>query len=78
MGKGGFFAGVMGFTAKTLDAAIRSHFADNFKSGVLKDGRLTVTGAMTGANGVIATVKTVWQWNKDKKVWDLITAVPAR
>lgn len=78
-GKGGFFAGVMGFGARTLDAAIRSHFADNFENGVLqKDGRLAVTGAMTGANGVIATVKTVWQWNKDNKVWDLITAVPAR
>jgi len=49
------------------------------ENGVLqKDGRLAVTGAMAGANGVVATVKTVWQWNKDEKVWDLITAVPAR
>ena len=79
VGKGGFFAGVMGFTAKTLDGAIRSHFADNFKNAVLqKDGRLAVTGAMTGANGVVTTVKTVWQWNKDNKVWDMITAVPAK
>lgn len=77
-GKAGFFAGVLGFGEKTLDAAIRSHFADNFKNGVLKDGRLTVTGAMTGANGVVAMVKTVWQWNVEKKVWDLITAVPTR
>ena len=77
-GKGGFFAGVMGFSAKTLDAAIRSHFAENFaENGVLQaNGRLAVTGQMTGANGVVATVKTVWQWVESTKTWDLITATP--
>lgn len=61
---------------KTLDTAIRTHFAANFKNGgvLQKDGRL----AVTGANGVVAAVKTIWQWNKDKKVCDLITAVPAK
>jgi len=68
----------MGFTAKTPDAAIRSHFAENLaENGTLQaNGNLAVKGTMTGANGVVATVQTVWQWVEKTKTWDLVTAVP--
>ena len=49
----------------------------NMRSDTLNE-YLYDAGAMTGANGVVTTVKTVWQWNLQKKAWDMITAVPAR
>jgi RHS repeat-associated protein len=73
-GKGGLFAGLLGFDKKTLDAAIRSHFAENLAESELQEnGRLAVTGAMTGANDVVRTITTIWQWNKKTGLWDLIT-----
>ena len=78
-GKGGLFAGVLGFGKKTLDAAIRSHFAENFaKAEMQENGRLAVTGTMTGANGVERTITTIWQWNQKTKAWDLITGFQAK
>jgi RHS repeat-associated protein len=78
-GKGGLFAGVLGFGERTLDAAVRSHFAENFAKGELQaNGRLEVTGAMAGANGVVRTITTIWQWNQKTKVWDLITGYQAK
>jgi RHS repeat-associated protein len=78
-GKGGLFAGVLGFGEKTLGAAIRSHFAENFtKSELQANGRLAVTGTMTGANGVVRTITTIWQWSQKTKTWDLITGFQAK
>ncbi len=67
---------MLGFTAKTLDAALRSHFLDNFrKSGVLQsDGKLAITAQMTGANGRTAFVKSVWELRDG--AWQLVTAQP--
>jgi len=78
-GKGGLFAGVLGFGEKGLDAAVRSHFAENFAKGELQtNGRLAVTGAMTGANGVVRMITTIWQWNQKAGAWDLITGFQAK
>lgn len=76
-GKGGFFRGVMGFDETNLEPALRTHFSEHAASGVINErGFLEVTGSMTGANGRVANVTTVWQRN-DRGVWQLITAQPA-
>ena len=66
----------LGFTERTLDAAFRSHFVNNFgHSGVLQsDGKLAIIAQMTGANGRNATVKTVWELREG--AWHLVTAQP--
>ena len=75
-GKGGFFKGVLGFTHDSLGAALKDHFAANFGNAVKNDkGLYELTGKMTGANGVVATVKTVWE-KVGENAYKLVTAVP--
>jgi len=64
----------LGFSEKTLTKALQSHFVENFAKGEIQaNGRLAVTGAMTGANGLVKNVEIIWQWNQKNRVWDLIT-----
>ena len=58
-GRGGFFAGVLGFTKDTLAKALKSHLLDNLKSAALDGRKVTVVASLTGPNGTTATVKTV-------------------
>jgi hypothetical protein len=75
-GKGGFFVGQMGHTRETLDAALRVHLIENFDKSVTNAlGNIEVRGLMSGPNGFIARVLSVWQVLADGTI-RLITAHP--
>ena len=72
-GKGGLFAEALGFTDETLDSALRAHLIDNFGEATIEGSRIIVTGMMTGPNGRIADIISVWQLTSERFI-DLITA----
>jgi hypothetical protein len=77
VGKGGFFQGVLGFDKNTLASALKAHLIDNFAKATVNGRVITAIGKTTGANGMTATIKTVWQIGYDGSI-NLITAVPAK
>ena len=61
-GKGKFFDDMMGFSDKTLDAALRSHLQDHASSMTRNaKGFFEVVGSMSGPSGLVAQVRSVWQ-----------------
>ncbi|MBI1929020.1 hypothetical protein HYR99_32840 [Candidatus Poribacteria bacterium] len=72
-GKGGLFAGVMGFTDETLAVALHSHLVENLGEMTLDGSKIIVEGVMTGANGRIANIRSVWQVTP-KGAIELVTA----
>jgi RHS repeat-associated protein len=72
-GKAGTFAKTFGFTRDSLEAALKSHLIKNIESAVLSGSRVVVDAPMTGANGEVRTVRSVWQILSDGTI-SLITA----
>jgi len=77
-GKGQFFAGVLGFSQKTLESALQSHLLSNLEKAVLDGSKVRVVAPMVGANGVKANVLSVWQVVEvnGQRFYQLITAQP--
>ncbi|HEV7922694.1 MAG TPA: hypothetical protein VGR02_18065 [Thermoanaerobaculia bacterium] len=79
LGLGGFFKGELGFSKATEDllrTELTNQFAENLAKAVRNDkGLFEITGRITGANGRIAIVRTVWEQVGDS--YKLVTAVPA-
>ncbi len=58
----------MGFDAQSLAAALRHHLIDNLETlasegplgGPVSGVKVSVTGPMTGANGQVWNMKSVW------------------
>jgi RHS repeat-associated protein len=74
-GKGGFFRGVLGFSEKNLEPALKQHLIDNFGTATMQGNKVRATGTMTGANGKTANVLSVWQITAEGSV-DFVTAMP--
>lgn len=80
IGKGGFFAGVLGFTDDTMAPALQQHLLDNFGSAEFytrQTSRASVTGIMRGVNGREARVTSVWELLEDG-TYRFITVTPAK
>ncbi len=75
VGKGKFFAVMMGFTDDSLARALRAHLVGNASSLARQGNRIVAVGEMTGPSGLTRVVTSVWQRPADGFI-DLITAIP--
>lgn len=76
IGKGGYFAGTLGFKfTDELASAMQNHLKDNFATAVIKGNKMEVIAPITGPNGITANVKAAWQVRSDGSL-SFVTALP--